>query len=53
MPEERLRRQTDIELYRVRRTLTAVKLKLEEALSLSRHKDEQHDEQSPSSHRHR
>jgi hypothetical protein len=50
---ETLRRRTDIELYRVRRTLSEVKRKLEEALRLSRRKDAQQDEQSASSDRHR
>ncbi|MBV8500033.1 MAG: hypothetical protein JO003_12340 [Candidatus Eremiobacteraeota bacterium] len=53
MLRERLRRRTDLELYRVRRTLSAVKKKLEEALLLSRHKDEEHRERSTAPRRHR
>jgi hypothetical protein len=48
-----LRRGTKLELYRVRRTLSAVKQKLEEALLLSRHKDEEQDDRSTTSRRHR
>ena len=53
MPRGDLRRRTKLELYRVRRTLSAVKQKLEEALLLSRHKDEEQDERSTASRRHR
>jgi TfoX/Sxy family transcriptional regulator of competence genes len=53
MAGEGLRRRTDIELYRVRRTLSQVKRKLEEALRLSRHKDAQQDEQPASPDRRR
>ncbi len=53
MARGHFRRRTKLELYRVRRTLAAVKQKLEEALQLSRHKDEEHRERSTASRRHR
>jgi hypothetical protein len=53
VPRGYLRRRTDLELYRLRRTLAAVRRKLEEALRLSRDKDEQNDERSAASRRHR
>ncbi len=52
MPRD-FRRRTKLELYRVRRTLAAVKQKLEEALLLSRHKNEGQNERSTASRRHR
>ncbi len=53
MPRGSFRRRTKLEVYRVRRTLAAVKLKFEEALRLSRHKDEEQDERSTAARRHR
>ncbi len=53
MPRIAFRRRTKLEIYRVRHTLAAVKQKLEEALRLSRHKDEEQDERSTASRRHR
>ena len=43
----------DLELYRVRRTLAAVKRKLEEALHLSRHSDEMRHDRPAAARRHR
>jgi hypothetical protein len=43
----------DLELYRVRRTLAAVKRKLEEALHLSRHSDEMRHDRTAAARRHR
>ncbi len=46
-------RGTDLELYRVRRTLAQVKRKLEEALHLSRCQDEMRHERTAAARRHR
>jgi len=48
-----LRCRTEIELYRMRRTLSEVKVKLEEALYLSRHLNEQRNERAALTHRRR
>jgi hypothetical protein len=48
-----LRCRTEIEFYRVRRTLSEVKTKLEEALHLSRHLNEQRNERAATTHRRR
>jgi hypothetical protein len=49
-----VRCRTDIELYRVRRTLARVVRKLEEALHLSRRRDEEEkNERATAAHRHR
>jgi hypothetical protein len=48
-----LRCRTDIELYRMRRTLARVVRKLEEALHLSRRRDEEENERATAAHRHR
>lgn len=50
-----LRCRSDIELYRVRRTLNRVVRKLEEALRLSRRRDglRNLDERATAAHRHR
>jgi len=53
MARDRWRRRTDIEIYRIRRTLAKVKRKLEEALALSRHKNEKENERATSSDSHR
>jgi hypothetical protein len=45
--------KTDIERHRVRRTLSLVKRKLEEALRLSRLRNESEHGQSTAAHRHR
>jgi hypothetical protein len=50
---EREMRGTDLELYRVRRTLAQVKRKLEEALHLSRCHDEMRHERTTPARRHR
>lgn len=44
---------SDLQLYRVRRTLAAVKQKLEEALHLSRHSDEMRNDRPAAARRHR
>jgi hypothetical protein len=46
-------KSNDFQIYRVRRTLTAVKRKLEEALSLSRHNDEIRHDRPAAARRHR
>jgi hypothetical protein len=46
-------RDTNLDVYRVRRTLAQVKRKLEEALHLSRRQDEMRDERSAATRRHR
>jgi TfoX/Sxy family transcriptional regulator of competence genes len=46
-------RDTNLDVYRVRRTLAQVKRKLEEALHLSRRQDEMRDERSAAARRHR
>jgi hypothetical protein len=48
-----IRCRSDIELYRMRRTLKRVVRKLEEALRLSRRRDGIEDERSTAAHRHR
>jgi hypothetical protein len=48
-----MRWQTDIELYRARRTLSEVKRILEEALRLSRDQNERNDERTTAAYRHR
>jgi hypothetical protein len=50
-----IRCRSDLELYRMRRTLKRVIRKLEEALHLSRHRTEMGiaDERTTASHRHR
>jgi hypothetical protein len=48
-----IRCRTDIELYRMRRTLKQVVRKLEEALRLSRRRDGIEDERPTPAHRHR
>jgi hypothetical protein len=48
-----MRCRTEIELYRVRRTLSQVMQKLEEALRLSRRRDEGIHEPTTAAHRHR
>jgi hypothetical protein len=50
---ERDVRGTDLDLYRVRRTLAQVKRKLEEALHLSRCHDEMRDERTAAARRNR
>jgi hypothetical protein len=45
--------QTEIQFYRVRRTLSEVKSKLEEALRLSRHQSDKEYARPTASHRHR
>jgi hypothetical protein len=45
--------QTDIQLYRVRRTLSEVKRKLEEALRLSRREGDDKYARPTATHRHR
>ncbi len=48
-----IRCRTDIELYRMRRTLARVVRKLEEALDLSRYRDGIVRERTTAAHRHR
>jgi hypothetical protein len=48
-----LRCRTEIELYRMRRTLARVVRNLEEALHLSRRRDGVPDERQTATHRHR
>ena len=48
-----IRCRTDIELYRMRRTLSQVMRKLEEALHLSRRRDEILNERATATHRRR
>ncbi|HLY02139.1 MAG TPA: hypothetical protein VKR56_06530 [Candidatus Cybelea sp.] len=50
---EREMRDSDLEVFRVRRTLAQVKRKLEEALHLSRRQDEMRDERTAAARRHR
>jgi hypothetical protein len=50
---EREPRGSELDRYRVRRTLSQVKCKLEEALHLSRHQDEMRHERPTATRRHR